>query len=101
MLAVVENIWKQAKPPVLFDSSQSASVMWGWHVQQNKTNLIITEPGHESIARQPVFKLMPNNSPSLQAALIKPLGLAHFHQQTHTEAASSLSVVYTRTFGRF
>lgn len=73
MLAVGENIWKQAKPPVLFDSSQPASVMLGWHVQPNETNLIITEPGHESIARQPVFKPVPNNSLSLQAALIKPL----------------------------
>lgn len=86
MFAVGENIWKQAKPPVLFDSSRSASVMLGWHVQQNETNLIITEPGHESIAPQPVFKPMQNNSPSLQPALIKPLSLAHFHQRIHTEA---------------
>lgn len=92
MFAVGENIWKQAKPPVLFDSSRSASVMLGWHVQQNETNLIITEPGHESIAPQPVFKPMQNNSPSLQPALIKPLSLAHFHQRIHTEATSSLSV---------
>lgn len=80
MLAVGENIWKQAKPPVLFDSSRSASVMLGWHVQAKETNLIITEPGHESIARQPVFKLSLSPGCTYQTSAIGPLSPADPHR---------------------